>query len=79
MIVLADSSKIGEVALARIAPISAFKKLVCDDQMTSQDRVAFTQAGIEIVIAENRSKIDGVPFGPGTSEISVWEIRKEVL
>jgi len=79
VIVLADSSKIGEVALARIAPISAFKKLVCDDQMTSQDRVAFTQAGIEIVIAENRSKIDGVPFGPGTSEISVWEIRKEVL
>jgi DeoR/GlpR family transcriptional regulator of sugar metabolism len=55
VIVLADSYKIGEVALARIAPISAFQKLVCDDQMTSEDRVAFTQAGIEIVLADNRT------------------------
>jgi DeoR family fructose operon transcriptional repressor len=79
VIVLADSYKIGEVALARIAPISAFKKLVCDDQMTSQDRVAFTQAGIEIVIAENRSSIDGETFGLGTSDIPDEEVRKEVF
>ncbi len=79
VIVLADSYKIGEVALARIAPISAFKKLVCDDQMTSQDRVAFTQAGIEIVIAENRSSMDGGTFGSRAPDVPNKEVRKEVF
>lgn len=52
VIVLADSFKIGHISLSRIAPVSAVEQLVTDDQITSQDRLAFTQAGVEVVVAE---------------------------
>ena len=54
VIVLADSFKIGEISVVRIANVNTFHKLVTDDQITSQDRLAFAQAGVEIVVAGNR-------------------------
>jgi len=45
--------------------------------MTSQDRVAFTQAGIEIVIAETARVSTANHFGLGTSDIPDREVREE--
>jgi len=53
VIMLADSLKIGQISLARIAPISVVDKLVTDDQLSSLDRLAITQEGVEIVFAED--------------------------
>jgi len=49
--VLADSYKIGQVALARVAPITAIQKLVTDDQISACDRLALTQAGVEVIVS----------------------------
>ena len=51
VVLVADSLKIGEVALTRIGPISAADKLVTDDQISSRDRLAFAQAGLEVIVA----------------------------
>jgi DeoR/GlpR family transcriptional regulator of sugar metabolism/DNA-binding LacI/PurR family transcriptional regulator len=51
VILVADSFKIGEISLVRVAPITAIHRLVTDDQISSQDRLALTQAGVEVVLA----------------------------
>ena len=51
IILVADSYKIGEVSLVRLAPISAVHRLVTDDQISSQARLALTQAGVEVILA----------------------------
>jgi DeoR family fructose operon transcriptional repressor len=53
VILVADSYKIGEISLVKIAPISAIRKLVTDDQISSRDRLALTQAGVEVLLAPN--------------------------
>ena len=51
IIVVADSYKIGQVALARIGPITAMQRLVTDDQISARDRLALMQAGIDVIVA----------------------------
>jgi len=54
VILVADSYKIGESSLVRVAPISAIHKLVTDDQVSSHDRLALAQAGVEVILAANQ-------------------------
>lgn len=54
IILVADSYKIGDISLVRVAPISAIRKLVTDDQISAHDRLALTQAGVEVLLAPNQ-------------------------
>lgn len=51
-IVLADGSKIGEVALGEIAPITAFSTLVTDASAPEQELAAIRSMGVDVRIAE---------------------------
>ena len=53
-IVLADSSKIGEISLAQIGPVSIVDRLVTDGWIGLDDRLALVRAGIDVLVAENQ-------------------------
>ncbi len=52
VIVLADYSKIGVESLVKVAPIDAVHRLITDSNISAHDRLAFTQRGVEVSIAE---------------------------
>jgi len=52
--VLADSSKIGEISLAQISPVSVVDRLVTDSWVRLDDRLALARAGIDVMVADNR-------------------------
>lgn len=49
-IVAADSSKIGKIAFATVAPIEAARMLLTDNGIQENDRKSLTEAGLEVVI-----------------------------
>lgn len=57
VILMADYTKIGVESLVKIAPLDHIHRLITDMGISSHDRLALTQRGIEVSIAE-----DG--FGP---------------
>jgi DeoR family fructose operon transcriptional repressor len=50
-IVVADSSKVGQIAFARVAPLSAANLLITDGGASSEDRAALEEAGLRVLIA----------------------------
>lgn len=52
VILLADYTKIGVESLVKIAPIESIHRLITDMGISSHDRLALTQRGIEVSIAE---------------------------
>lgn len=50
-IVLADSEKVGRVAFAHVAPVSAVQLLVCNWELPDHQRRALTEAGLTVQIA----------------------------
>ena len=50
-IVVADSSKIGQIAFAGVAPLSAADLLITDAGATAEDRAALEEAGLRLLIA----------------------------
>ncbi|MCJ7736997.1 MAG: hypothetical protein MUQ10_06735 [Anaerolineae bacterium] len=51
VVVVADSYKIGQVAPVKIGLFSAMQRLVTDDQISPRDRLAFMQAGVDVIVA----------------------------
>ncbi|MDV4149928.1 DeoR/GlpR family DNA-binding transcription regulator [Clostridium sp. AL.422] len=51
VILLADSTKIGEAKHAFLADIDVISKIITDDTITSEDRNQFESRGIEVIIA----------------------------
>ena len=51
IIVLADSSKIGKRSLALIGPISKIDVLITDAGITNEQKAAFENVGIKLIIA----------------------------
>lgn len=58
VVVLADSSKLGVVALFRIAPINAVHTLITDEAADPVHVAALRDAGIEVVIAQQIGSYD---------------------
>ena len=52
VILLADYTKIGVDSLVKIAPLDHIHRLITDMGISSHDRLALTQRGIEVSIAE---------------------------
>ena len=52
VIVLADHTKIGLESLVKIAPISSIDTIITDAGLSAHDRAAFTQGGVDVIIAE---------------------------
>jgi DeoR family fructose operon transcriptional repressor len=52
VILLADSTKIGAESLVKIAPLESIHRLITDAGLSAHDRLALTQCGIEVSIAE---------------------------
>ncbi|KAA3664638.1 MAG: hypothetical protein DWQ04_04685, partial [Chloroflexi bacterium] len=52
VIVLADSTKIGVESLLKIAPIEHVQRLITDAGISIHDQMAFTQHGVEVLIAD---------------------------
>ncbi len=55
VIVLADHTKIGLESLIKIAPLSSIDAIITDSGLSAHDRAAFTQGGVDIIIAEDHS------------------------
>ena len=53
IILLADYSKIGSESLVKIAPLERIQRLITDGGISAHDRLAFTQRGIEVSLAED--------------------------
>jgi DeoR/GlpR family transcriptional regulator of sugar metabolism len=51
VILVADSTKIGKVAFASLGPVALAKYLVTDDGITDEDRKAFEESGLTVIIA----------------------------
>jgi DeoR family transcriptional regulator of aga operon len=51
VVVVADATKIGQVALARICSPSQITTLITDDRASEADREAFRAAGVEVIVA----------------------------
>lgn len=51
-ILLADHTKIGLESLIKIAPLHSITMLITDAGISAHDRTAFTQGGVDVVIAE---------------------------
>ncbi len=51
VVLLADSSKLGVELLVSFAPSAAVDVLITDDGIPTGDRSAFSDEGIEVVIA----------------------------
>ena len=49
---LADHTKIGAESLVRVAPLESIHRLITDTGISPHDRLALTQRGIEVTIAE---------------------------
>ena len=52
VIVLADHTKIGVESLVKIAPLSSIDTLITDAGLSAHDRAAFTQGGVDVIIAD---------------------------
>ncbi len=52
VIILADYTKIGVESLVKVAPIEHIHRLITDAGISAHDRLALTQRGIEVSIAE---------------------------
>ncbi len=52
VILLADNTKFGVDSLVKVAPIESVHKVVTDTGTSMHDQLAFTQKGIEMIIAE---------------------------
>lgn len=55
VVVLADSSKVGREEFLSFAPIDSVDALVTDHEIGPADRTAFTEHGIEVVVAGGES------------------------
>ena len=55
VVLLADSSKFSMTAIARVAPLSAAKTVVVDDQVSAVDLDYMQAAGIRVVVAPARA------------------------
>ncbi len=53
---LADHTKIGAESLVRVAPLESFHRLITDAGISPHDRLALTQHGIEVTVAEENGK-----------------------
>jgi DeoR family fructose operon transcriptional repressor len=51
VVVVADSSKLGQEDLVSFAPIDSVDTLITDDEIAHADRDQFTEQGVEVVIA----------------------------
>jgi len=51
VILLADSTKIGEAKHAFLADIDVINKIITDNAITYEDRKQFESRGIEVIIA----------------------------
>lgn len=51
-IAVADSSKIGQIAFACVAPLTAASLFLTDDGIVTEDRTALEEAGLRVVVAE---------------------------
>src|SRR3954462_13026008 len=51
VVIIADSSKLGGHAFARICPVDRIEPLVTDSNATPETLAAFTEAGVKIVTA----------------------------
>ncbi len=52
VILLADHTKIGVESLVRVAPVDCLHRLITDAGVSPQHRLALTQQGIEVIIAD---------------------------
>ena len=52
VVVVADSSKIGREEFVSFAPIDRIDVLITDSEIGSADHCALTDAGVEVVVAE---------------------------
>jgi DeoR family fructose operon transcriptional repressor len=53
VILLADHTKLGVESLVKVAPLETIRRLVTDAGISPHDRLALTQRGIEVTIAED--------------------------
>ena len=53
VLLLADHTKIGVESLVNIAPLHSIHTLITDAAISAHDRLAFTQGGVDVVIAES--------------------------
>lgn len=51
VIVLVDSSKIGKVVFARVAPLSAIDLIVTDDAISAEQLEAFREKGVQVLVS----------------------------
>jgi DeoR/GlpR family transcriptional regulator of sugar metabolism len=51
-VVVADSSKIGQVAFACVAPLTDANLLITDAGIVSDDLAALEEAGLQVLVAE---------------------------
>lgn len=52
IVVIADHTKICKRTFARLCPLSKVNMLITDDQITSEQRSALDQAGLEVLVAD---------------------------
>jgi DeoR family fructose operon transcriptional repressor len=50
-IAVADSSKVGQIAFAGVAPLTAVSLLITDSGITSEDRANLEEAGLRLLVA----------------------------
>jgi DeoR/GlpR family transcriptional regulator of sugar metabolism len=50
-IVVADSSKVGQIAFACVAPLTAADLLITDAEASAEDRVALEESGLRVLVA----------------------------
>jgi len=55
VILLADHTKIGVESLVKVAPVDCLHRLITDSGVSPQHRLALTQQGIEVIIADDTS------------------------
>ena len=62
VILLVDYTKIGVESLVKIASIDTIHRLITDMNISSHDRLALTQRGIEVSMAEEgKDPLAGIP------------------
>jgi DeoR family transcriptional regulator of aga operon len=50
-VIVAESGKIGRTAFAMLGPLSLFSALITDAGITPEQHAAFTEAGLEVIVA----------------------------
>lgn len=58
VVVVADSSKVGREEFVSFAPIGSLDVLVTDSEITADDRVDLTRAGLEVVVAQGPARVE---------------------